>query len=385
MNLTEASGLLGWTREKVKIAIEDGIETPSKKLLTKITASKQKNDYDIKEEDVDIFLAAFESEVPGRYPPTAVRRELLVESGYQCAICKSHAPPRFHHIVDWADLKHHDPKQMLAVCGSCHDKIGGGIIDTKAQKEIKATLTRSTVNASTKISPSNFESLHCFIELDENLIAIGGPDSLILAIDEVMADLQVGREPKIVVKIKNYSDIKAELSKIEAEGISSQESRKRAFECREILQKYDLWDRRLDELFEEALLLIAKNYRRLVGFITKKEFATITQKFFDIRFASAVVSGVKFDVYEDKEESGFGVWITEEEANALAKNQGAPDRGFLTRIWGLDLFHLSHEILVTQVIPNLVYKYLWYKYAAKKPRSSEKYFFDLHTWDVGLG
>jgi hypothetical protein len=41
-------------------------------------------------------------------------------------------------LIDWANLKHHDPKYMLAVCGSCHDKIGIGQIDTKSQQDFKA-------------------------------------------------------------------------------------------------------------------------------------------------------------------------------------------------------------------------------------------------------
>jgi len=144
MDLKETAGLLGWKRELVESAIEQGIETPSKKLLIKLAATKQGLDYDIREEDVDALLTAFEKEEPGRHPPVPVRRELLVESGYQCSVCKSDSPLQFHHIVDWAKLKHHDPKHMLAVCGSCHDKIGLGQIDTKAQKQFKARLQGPT-------------------------------------------------------------------------------------------------------------------------------------------------------------------------------------------------------------------------------------------------
>src|SRR5436190_627006 len=147
MNLKEVTYLLGWTREKLEIAILEGIQTPTTKTLVRLTAERQSGDYDIKEEDVDAFLSLFEQEIPGRYPPISVRRELLVESGYQCGICKSDAPPNFHHIVDWAKLQHHDPAQMLSICGSCHDKIGCGAIDTKAQKAFKQRLVRSTVNS----------------------------------------------------------------------------------------------------------------------------------------------------------------------------------------------------------------------------------------------
>jgi hypothetical protein len=385
MNLKETASLLGWKREQVEIAIIQGIETPIKKSLTKLTAAKQSSDYDIREEDIDSFLAAFEAEDPGRYPPVAIRRKLLIESGFQCAICESDAPLNFHHIVDWANLKHHDPLQMLAVCGSCHDKIGVGIIDTKAQKEIKSELARGDLKSFSPPNPLTQETLYCRIELDDRLFVIGGEDALILAIDEIAAELQLGRKPQVRVLIKDYSEAKAELTKIESSGVKSSEERKRAFQLRQILQKYDIWDCRLDELFEEAVLLMVKKFRKLFGYISKQDFAFIVQEVFNFRFASAVVSGVKFDIFEDKDESGFGIWITEEQADLLAKDKGSSDRYSLTRFRGLDLFDLPQEIMIRQVMPAMVHKYLWYKYAAKKTPSSEDYFLNLHTWRVGLG
>jgi hypothetical protein len=139
--LKEVTYLLGWTREKVELAIVDGVKT-AKNQLVKLVATKQGSDYDIKEEDVDAFLNSFEADEPGRFPPVAVRRTLRIEAGFQCAICKSDAPPRYHHIIDWANLKHHDAAHMLAICGSCHDKIGIGAIDTKSQVIIKQNLVR---------------------------------------------------------------------------------------------------------------------------------------------------------------------------------------------------------------------------------------------------
>jgi hypothetical protein len=140
MNLKETASLLGWRREEVVTAISDGVETPKKKLRVKLQASKTDSDFDIQEEDIDFFLKQFEDEEPGRNPPVKVRRELLVECRYQCTICQSDAPLRFHHIIEWAKLKHHDPKHMLAICGSCHDKIGIGLIDAKSQREFKNNL-----------------------------------------------------------------------------------------------------------------------------------------------------------------------------------------------------------------------------------------------------
>jgi hypothetical protein len=140
MNLKEATALLGWKRELVQLAITDGIETPLSRQRVNLAATAQGNDYDITEDAIDALLAAFEREEPGRHPPVPVRRALLIESRYKCAVCRSDAPLRFHHIIEWAELQHHDPHHMLAVCGTCHDKITLGHIDTKAQLAFKAKL-----------------------------------------------------------------------------------------------------------------------------------------------------------------------------------------------------------------------------------------------------
>ena len=137
MNLKEAATSLNWGREQIKTAIEQGVATPVGKQQIKLAAVRLENDFDISEVNLDQFLNSFEMEEPGRYPPVSVRRNLLVESSYKCGICRSDAPLQFHHILDWALLKHHDPKHMLAVCGTCHDKISHGQIDTHAQYEFK--------------------------------------------------------------------------------------------------------------------------------------------------------------------------------------------------------------------------------------------------------
>ena len=158
MTLKEVTFLLGWNREQLKTAIISGIKTPKTKQLTKLQATPNGTDFDIKEEDVDSFLNFFESEEPGRNPPVAVRRKLLIEARFKCAICFSDAPPRFHHIVEWANLKHHDPAHMLAICGTCHDKIGSGQIDTIAQKEIKKNLSQQSRHTHIADHPQTIQS-----------------------------------------------------------------------------------------------------------------------------------------------------------------------------------------------------------------------------------
>jgi hypothetical protein len=139
MNVKEAAVLLGWKKESVKDAIYKGVKAPVSEKSIKLRADSF-DPIDISDKALDEFIKAFEDEQPGRYPPVAVRRELRIESGHKCAICNSDLPLQFHHILEWQDLKHHDPNHMLAICGGCHDKINTGQIDRMEQKRYKQLL-----------------------------------------------------------------------------------------------------------------------------------------------------------------------------------------------------------------------------------------------------
>src|SRR5947209_2999237 len=52
-------------------------------------------------------------------------------------------PPQFHHILDWAKVRHHDARHMLVVCGTCHSRCTNGAIDYKCQVEYKTLLKRN--------------------------------------------------------------------------------------------------------------------------------------------------------------------------------------------------------------------------------------------------
>lgn len=140
MNIREAAELLSTTRERVVSLIEDGIALPESGRLLQLQADGSKPSYDISEESLDAFLAAREKEDTGRYPRVAVRRELLVESGHRCAIDRERGPLQFHHIIEFAQVQHHDPTQMIAVCPTCHTAIHNGTIDFKALKDYKTNL-----------------------------------------------------------------------------------------------------------------------------------------------------------------------------------------------------------------------------------------------------
>jgi hypothetical protein len=141
MNLNEVASLLGMSKERALLVIEQGIETPKMKLRVRLRAIRLQHGYDVAQEDLDGFFDAFDAEEPGRHPPVAVRRMLLIEAGYKCAVCRDSAPIEFHHIIEWTTLSHHDPEHMLAICANCHGKITRyGEPDVHAQRQIKKNL-----------------------------------------------------------------------------------------------------------------------------------------------------------------------------------------------------------------------------------------------------
>ena len=138
MNLKEAATLLGLSRERTMKLITTGVELQDRSNLEISAQKRGSNDYEIDEKELDAFLEKLESQNPGRWPPVTVRRDLLIETGYKCAICRSDAPLQFQHIIEWAEIRHHDTRHMMAICGVCHDKITRlGAPDTIAQYQIK--------------------------------------------------------------------------------------------------------------------------------------------------------------------------------------------------------------------------------------------------------
>jgi hypothetical protein len=144
MTTNEVAGLLGYSTERVKTLLADGVALPVSGKIVQLAATLQDGVYDISDSQFDEFVRSFEAQEPGRWPPAAVRRELLVESRHRCSICEDAAPIQFHHILDWAKIKHHDPRHMLAVCGTCHTRCTNGSIDHKTQVEYKARLKRTS-------------------------------------------------------------------------------------------------------------------------------------------------------------------------------------------------------------------------------------------------
>jgi len=71
-----------------------------------------------------------------------MRRDVLIESGYRCAIphCRE-TTLDIHHIVDYAKVQEHSFDNLVALCPNCHRRATNGEIDRKAMLQIKANLS----------------------------------------------------------------------------------------------------------------------------------------------------------------------------------------------------------------------------------------------------
>jgi hypothetical protein len=177
MNLKEVTALLGWRREEVKTAIDEGVTLPKSKKTIKLRANQIGNDYDIAESDLDNFIDAFEKEEPGRHPPVSVLRELRIEADDRCAICRKNAHLHLHHMLEFAKLGHHDPSEMLAVCGTCHDKIHKDPIDYKRQKGYKLRLKKRELFSADFPSRFSWDDLRNIITALYDGLAISNPST----------------------------------------------------------------------------------------------------------------------------------------------------------------------------------------------------------------
>lgn len=74
--------------------------------------------------------------------PTQLRRDLLIESGYRCAMphCRE-TEIDIHHIVDYAKGGTDTFDNLIALCPNCHRRVTNGEVDQKAIRQIKVNLS----------------------------------------------------------------------------------------------------------------------------------------------------------------------------------------------------------------------------------------------------
>lgn len=138
MNLNEAATLLGWSREQVRDALKLGVRPPGDVQPLILHATARGADFEIEDGDLDRFIKAFEIVEPGRHPPVGIRRQLRQDAREMCCVCGSEGPFEYHHILDWAKLKHHDHQHMMLLCRNCHGKCTVGEIDHPRQRFYKS-------------------------------------------------------------------------------------------------------------------------------------------------------------------------------------------------------------------------------------------------------
>jgi len=74
--------------------------------------------------------------------PAKLKRKILEESGYRCAIpiCKQ-TPVELAHIIPWNQVKEHTFENLIALCPICHTRYDKGDIDRKSIQQYKSNLS----------------------------------------------------------------------------------------------------------------------------------------------------------------------------------------------------------------------------------------------------
>jgi hypothetical protein len=74
--------------------------------------------------------------------PRQLKREILTEAGYRCAIptCK-HPTTEIAHIIPWSEVETHEFQNLIALCPNCHTRYDKKEIDRKAIVHYKMNLS----------------------------------------------------------------------------------------------------------------------------------------------------------------------------------------------------------------------------------------------------
>ena len=65
--------------------------------------------------------------------PTEVKRRILMESGYRCAVPTCRFPiTEKAHIISWAESQDHSYENLIALCPNCHTMYDKGTIERAA-------------------------------------------------------------------------------------------------------------------------------------------------------------------------------------------------------------------------------------------------------------
>lgn len=146
MKLSEVRSLLDCDKNTLRRYMDKGLYLKRAKTTVRLEYSTVRGIRFVSDAQYNAFVRTTEENAPGRYPDVEIVRVLIEEAQYRCAFCREKAPFQFHHIVEWSRIKHHDPKNMMAVCGTCHSRCGNGEYGTETQRRRKKQLVRGDLN-----------------------------------------------------------------------------------------------------------------------------------------------------------------------------------------------------------------------------------------------
>lgn len=76
--------------------------------------------------------------------PAEIERQVMLETGYSCAVCRARPPLDIEHIEEWAKVKEHKFENLIALCPTCHrlkqQSSDPRHINRSSLKKIKANL-----------------------------------------------------------------------------------------------------------------------------------------------------------------------------------------------------------------------------------------------------
>jgi hypothetical protein len=73
----------------------------------------------------------------GRTPPKHIRLALRKEVGFGCPICGSPHLEYHHFDPPWAEIQHHAPEGMIALCARHHDEADSGAFTKQQLRDLK--------------------------------------------------------------------------------------------------------------------------------------------------------------------------------------------------------------------------------------------------------
>jgi HNH endonuclease len=93
--------------------------------------------------------------------PADVRREVLIEAGYRCAVptCRNVIPVHLHHIDEVSQGGGPEPSNLIVLCPTCHSLYHSGQISKEAIRVYKSMLVALN-NAVGKVAIDDLLFLH---------------------------------------------------------------------------------------------------------------------------------------------------------------------------------------------------------------------------------